>query len=172
MGYELDRAGVGRLEGYFEKRIGKHLRDHRKRESFAMYALGLVGEGERKSAEPDRGACLRRSCSSEGDAREASALRWAQPLERSCGPPGGNALRVGGAERKRTDHDVGDRRHGFSQARDAFGWGAAAVHGFGGKDRQLSARREPLRRNTDGARSDRFRVVSAQELDRGPGATA
>lgn len=52
MGYELDRAGVGRLEGYFEKRIGKHLRDHRKRESFAMYALGLVGEGERKSAEP------------------------------------------------------------------------------------------------------------------------
>jgi SRSO17 transposase len=52
MGYELDRAGVNRLDEYFEKRIGKHLRDRRKRESFAMYALGLVGDGERKSAEP------------------------------------------------------------------------------------------------------------------------
>lgn len=52
MGYELNGAGVSRLEEYFEKRIGKHLRDHRKRESFAMYALGIVGDGERKSAEP------------------------------------------------------------------------------------------------------------------------
>src|SRR5258706_12999177 len=52
MGYKLNAAGVTRLEEYFEKRIGRHLRDHRKRESFAMYALGLVGEGERKSAEP------------------------------------------------------------------------------------------------------------------------
>lgn len=32
--------------------IGKHLKDRRKRESFAMYAFGLLGEGERKSVEP------------------------------------------------------------------------------------------------------------------------
>jgi SRSO17 transposase len=52
MGYELDGAGMGRVEEYFEHNIGKHLRDHRKRESFAMYAYGILGDGERKSAEP------------------------------------------------------------------------------------------------------------------------
>jgi SRSO17 transposase len=52
MTYELDAAGTKRLEDYFERRIGGHLRDHRKRASFAMYALGILGDGERKSAEP------------------------------------------------------------------------------------------------------------------------
>jgi SRSO17 transposase len=51
MAYELDSAGVARLEDYFD-RIGRLLKDHRKRESFAMYALGLLGDGDRKSAEP------------------------------------------------------------------------------------------------------------------------
>jgi SRSO17 transposase len=51
MGYELDGAGTARVEGYFE-RIGQHLKDWRKRESFAIYALGILGDGERKSAEP------------------------------------------------------------------------------------------------------------------------
>lgn len=41
-----------RVEEYFERNIGKHLRDHRKRASFAMYAFGILGDGERKSAEP------------------------------------------------------------------------------------------------------------------------
>jgi SRSO17 transposase len=52
MGFELDAAGVKRLDEYFERRIGRHLRDHRKRGSFAMYAFGILGDGERKSAEP------------------------------------------------------------------------------------------------------------------------
>lgn len=52
MGYDLDTAGLDRLTDYFENRIGRHLRDHRKRASFAMYAFGLMGDGERKSAEP------------------------------------------------------------------------------------------------------------------------
>ncbi len=51
MSYELDVAGVARLEGYLGQ-IGACLRDKRKRESFAMYAFGLLSEGERKSAEP------------------------------------------------------------------------------------------------------------------------
>jgi SRSO17 transposase len=51
MGYELDSTGVVRLEQYFG-RIGRHLRDHRSRASFAMYAFGILGDGERKSAEP------------------------------------------------------------------------------------------------------------------------
>lgn len=40
-----------RLEEYF-KRIGDVLGNASRRESFAMYALGLLGEGERKSIEP------------------------------------------------------------------------------------------------------------------------
>jgi SRSO17 transposase len=42
---------AGRLEDFFG-RIDTHLKDTRKRESFAMYACGILGDGERKSAEP------------------------------------------------------------------------------------------------------------------------
>jgi SRSO17 transposase len=51
MAFEMDGAAVARLEGYLGK-IGTHLKDKRKRESFAMYAFGILGDGERKSAEP------------------------------------------------------------------------------------------------------------------------
>lgn len=44
-------ATAYRLEQYFD-RIGTHLKDRRKKESFAMYAFGILAEGERKSAEP------------------------------------------------------------------------------------------------------------------------
>src|SRR4051812_19799274 len=44
-------AAAARLEEFFE-RVGTHLKDRRKRESFAMYAYGILGDGERKSAEP------------------------------------------------------------------------------------------------------------------------
>lgn len=51
MAYEVDASAAARLDGYFA-RIGSHLKDRRKRESFAMYAFGILGDGERKSAEP------------------------------------------------------------------------------------------------------------------------
>src|SRR4051812_616188 len=51
MSYEMDAAATERLDVYFAQ-IGACLRDKRKRESFALYACGLLGEGERKSAEP------------------------------------------------------------------------------------------------------------------------
>ena len=51
MAYEPGMAGAARLEEYLSV-IGTHLRDRRKRESFAMYAFGILGEGARKSAEP------------------------------------------------------------------------------------------------------------------------
>lgn len=51
MSYAMDAVAVARLEAYFAQ-IGSCLRDRRKRESFAMYAFGILGEGERKSAEP------------------------------------------------------------------------------------------------------------------------
>jgi SRSO17 transposase len=44
-------ATAARLDGFFG-RIGTHLKDRRKRESFAMYALGILADGERKSVEP------------------------------------------------------------------------------------------------------------------------
>lgn len=47
----LDEAGIERLESYFGE-IGGVLGDERRRASFAMYAMGLFGDGERKSVEP------------------------------------------------------------------------------------------------------------------------
>ena len=67
MGYELGGAGFKRLEEYFENRIGRHLRDKRKRESFAMYAFGILADGERKSMEP----IAARACA---DAERARAM--------------------------------------------------------------------------------------------------
>jgi SRSO17 transposase len=52
MSYEPGTSDEERLREYLEKRIGRHLRDVRKRESFAMYALGVLSDGERKSTEP------------------------------------------------------------------------------------------------------------------------
>ena len=51
MTYELDASGKGRLDRFFDG-IGGILRRRDRRESFAMYAMGLFGEGERKSVEP------------------------------------------------------------------------------------------------------------------------
>jgi len=51
MEYTLDHEGQGRLAAYFD-RIGAVLRNVQQRASFATYATGLMGDGERKSAEP------------------------------------------------------------------------------------------------------------------------
>jgi SRSO17 transposase len=51
MAYTLNAAGEGRLTRYFDG-IGERLGREDRRESFAIYAMGLLGEGERKSVEP------------------------------------------------------------------------------------------------------------------------
>jgi SRSO17 transposase len=51
MAHDLDRAAGERLSRYIEG-IGTHLKDRRKRESFAIYAAGVLGSAERKSVEP------------------------------------------------------------------------------------------------------------------------
>jgi SRSO17 transposase len=51
MTYEMDADGVRRLEAYFDT-IGEVLGSDHRRESFAMYAMGLLSEAERKSMEP------------------------------------------------------------------------------------------------------------------------
>ena len=47
MEYMLDAKGERRLEGYFD-RIGAVLNTAPQRASFATYAIGLMGDGERK----------------------------------------------------------------------------------------------------------------------------
>lgn len=47
----LDSVGQARLEQYFDS-IGSVLGNRSRRGSFAMYAMGLLGDGERKSVEP------------------------------------------------------------------------------------------------------------------------
>jgi SRSO17 transposase len=51
MTYTLDRAGQHRLDDFFNG-IGTVLRRRDRRESFALYALGLFSDAERKSVEP------------------------------------------------------------------------------------------------------------------------
>src|SRR5450759_579213 len=51
MEYQLDCKGERRLAVYFDRICGV-LRTAPQRGSFATYALGLMGDGERKSAEP------------------------------------------------------------------------------------------------------------------------
>jgi SRSO17 transposase len=51
MEINLDTAGERRLDDYFD-RIGEILRLSKARASFAVYAMGIFGDGERKSVEP------------------------------------------------------------------------------------------------------------------------
>jgi len=52
MAFEMNEAAVERLQQFFYGDIGKHLRRPQQKASFATYAIGLLGEGERKSVEP------------------------------------------------------------------------------------------------------------------------
>jgi SRSO17 transposase len=65
MHFTVDAGAERRLGEYFAE-IGDALGHELRRESFAMYAMGLLGDGERKSAEP----IAARAC---GDARLADA---------------------------------------------------------------------------------------------------
>jgi SRSO17 transposase len=51
MSYSFDEAATARVADYFA-RIGRHLSRPEQRASFATYAFGILGEGERKSVEP------------------------------------------------------------------------------------------------------------------------
>ena len=49
--FVLDASGQQRLWEYFD-RIGEVLGDEARRASYAVYAMGLLGDGDRKSMEP------------------------------------------------------------------------------------------------------------------------
>ena len=64
--YEMDQAAAARVADYFNVTLGKHLRRKDQRASFATYAFGILGDGDRKSVEPiaaracgDPEACVR-----------------------------------------------------------------------------------------------------------------
>jgi SRSO17 transposase len=50
--YQMDAAAAARATDYFTVRLGNHLRRKSQKASFATYAFGLMGDGERKSVEP------------------------------------------------------------------------------------------------------------------------
>jgi SRSO17 transposase len=52
MSFEMTAGVHARMHDFFGKRIGKHLLRSEQRESFAIYAQGIVADGERKSVEP------------------------------------------------------------------------------------------------------------------------
>jgi len=52
MSYGMDQEVLTRAEEFFEQRIGALLGNKKRRASFAIYARGLLGDGERKSMEP------------------------------------------------------------------------------------------------------------------------
>jgi len=52
MAFSDDDAMGRRLGEFLNGRIGRHLARREQKESFALYAHGILGEGERKSVEP------------------------------------------------------------------------------------------------------------------------
>lgn len=52
MAFALDSSTNRHAAEFFNVTIGKHLQRREQRENFATYALGILGEGARKSAEP------------------------------------------------------------------------------------------------------------------------
>jgi SRSO17 transposase len=61
----MDAATGARIESFFEDTIGQHLKRSEQRASFAMYAFGILSDGERKSVEP----IAARSCADEAECR-------------------------------------------------------------------------------------------------------
>ena len=52
MAFSDDSAMAGRLDEFLNGRIGRHLARREQKESFALYAHGILADGERKSVEP------------------------------------------------------------------------------------------------------------------------
>jgi SRSO17 transposase len=64
-----DEAMEGRLGEFLNARIGRHLGRREQKESFALYAHGILADGERKSVEP-----IAARATGNGDAKEPGVL--------------------------------------------------------------------------------------------------
>jgi SRSO17 transposase len=80
MTYEAGAPEMARLDGYIARVTGS-LRDHRSRASFAVYAFGLLTEGERKSMEPM--AARMCECPEDGRAMQHAHDRMIHLISRS-----------------------------------------------------------------------------------------
>jgi SRSO17 transposase len=90
MGHKTSEIATAyRLEQYFDG-LGVHLKDRRKKESFAMYAFGILGDGERKSAEP----IAARAC---GDPEQTAAFHQKLLYFLSCSRWDDRAVRLDAA---------------------------------------------------------------------------
>jgi len=78
MGHDLDSVARERLQQYIDT-LGAQLKDRRKRESFAIYAAGVLGSAERKSVEP-------MASLASGDATTSRHLHSFHPIGCPCRP--------------------------------------------------------------------------------------
>ena len=163
MGYELDVGAQGRLLKYFAG-IGEALANKKRRESFAIYAMGLLGSADRKSAEP-----LAAAASAAPETCDAYHQRLLHFLGNS--PWSDRAVRREAAEyaiEAMTEREpmrtwiIDDT--GFPKQGTAFGGSAAPIYGDDGQDQQLPDRRELEYCDSVCARADRLRAVSSGEL--------
>jgi SRSO17 transposase len=68
MAFSDDGAMEGRLGEFLSGRIGRHLARREQKESFALYAHGILADGERKSVEPIAARATGRDSDDAGDA--------------------------------------------------------------------------------------------------------
>jgi SRSO17 transposase len=156
-------ATAARLEDFFG-RVDRHLKDSRKRESFAMYAFGVLGDGERKSAEP----IAARACPDPDEVRNVHC-KLLHFLGRSVWDD--RAVRLEAAryaietlqEREPITTWIIDDTGFLKQGKDSVG-GTTAIHGLGRQDHQLPNRRQSRNRDQQRASAARFRAVSAKML--------
>ena len=135
MSYDLDRAAQQRLETYFVDRVGPLLRNKNQRASFALYAVGILGEGERKSAEPIAARTV--ADPDRVDPMHQKLLhflanaRW-DAVRRHAARYGLEGMVKRGSV---TSWSVDDT--GLLQARDSFGGGPVTVYGLRRQGDQL-----------------------------------
>ena len=167
MTYELDAAGIGRLESVLRGNRGaprgeassgvlRALRDGDPRRARAQErrAAGGGGRGRPRGRRSGRTIIFCTSSASRSGTTAHPRVRGAA-----------RGARHGVA---RAHQRMGDRRHGISEAGPRVARRAAAVHGVDREGRQLPDRREPDALHADRARAGRHAAVPARVVDERP----
>ena len=78
MAFSDDSAMESRLGEFLNGRIGRHLARREQKESFAIYAHGILADGERKSVEPIAARATGRGAEDEQDEKAGAACERMQ----------------------------------------------------------------------------------------------